>query len=89
MRVRRRLLTLAIGALVLSACAAASLTSRQQDRVLFLLGEEFDPQEFWGPFSALTATGYRIDLAGAKKGVELAPDTNLLEAHIRTTISLD
>jgi deglycase len=59
------------------------------DRVLFLLGEQFDPKEFWGPYSVLRAAGYRIDLAGAQKDVELTPDSYLPEANVRTTISLD
>ena len=66
----------------------ASSVSGQNDRVLFLLGEQFDPQEFWGPYSALCAAGSRVDLAGVEKGMELTPDSNLPEANIRTNISL-
>jgi len=54
-----------------------------------VLGEQYDPREFWGPYSVLRAAGYRIELAGAQKNVELTPDSYLPEANVRTTISLD
>jgi protease I len=78
---------LAIAALLFSACAPAG--SRPRDRVLFLLGEDFDPQEFWGPYSVLHAAGYSIDLAGAVKGMVLSPDLEVADGSIVTTISLD
>ena len=83
------LLMVALVAMVSPGCAPASRAGRPNDRVLFLLGEEYDPEEFWGPYATLVTGGYRVDLAGAVKGVELTPDSNLPEAHIRTNISLD
>jgi protease I len=78
---------LAVAALLLSACSPAA--SRQHDRVLFLIGEDFDPQEFWGPYSVLHAAGYSVDLAGAVKGMVLSPDIEAADGSIATTISLD
>jgi protease I len=78
---------LAVAALLLSACSPAA--SRQNERVLFLLGEDFDPQEFWGPYSVLHAAGYSVDLAGAVKGMVLNPDIEAADASIATTLSLD
>ena len=70
--------------------AASHPAAGRNDRVLFLLGEEYDPQEFWlvavfGPVRG----GYRVDLAGAKKGMDLTPDSHIPEANIRTSIGLD
>ena len=83
------LLIVALVAISSPGCGTASHAGRPNDRVLFLLGEEFDPEEFWGPYATLVAAGYKVDLAGAQKGVELTPDANLPEAHVRTNISLD
>jgi protease I len=76
-------------AVALPACSAASRVSGQNDRVLILVGEEFDPQEFWGPYAVLHAAGYRVDLAHGLKGVELKPDQDVPEANIRTNIRVD
>jgi protease I len=78
----------AVMALMLAACTPAAGPGGHNDRVLFLLGEQFDPQEFWGPYSALCAAGYQVDLAGREKNMELAPDSHLPEANIKTNISL-
>lgn len=81
-----------LGALVLVAAAlfsCSSPSSQPRNRVLFLLGEEYDPQEFWGPYAVLHAAGYSIDLAGSAKGMELTPDTNVADANVTTTLSLD
>ena len=48
---------LAISAMLLPACSPTGHVVRQNDRVLFLLGEEYDPQEFWGPYAVLSAAG--------------------------------
>ena len=80
-------LILSLAALLLPACSPAA--SRPRDRVLFLLGEEYDPQEFWGPYAVLHAAGYTVDLAGAKKGIELTPDQKVADANVTTTMSLD
>lgn len=74
-------------AVLLPACSPAA--SRPRDRVLFLLGEEYDPQEFWGPYAVLHAAGYAVDLAGAKKGIELTPDQDVADANVTTTMSFD
>jgi protease I len=78
----------AMMALVLPACTPSAGPGGQHDRVLFLLGEQFDPQEFWGPYSALCAAGYKVDLAGKERNMELTPDSDLPEANIKTNISL-
>jgi protease I len=80
-------LILMLAALLLPACSPAA--SRPRDRVLFLLGEEYDPQEFWGPYAVLHAAGYAVDLAGAKEGIELTPDQKVADANVTTTMSLD
>jgi protease I len=77
---------LALAAL-LSACSSAASDGR--NRVLFLLGEDYDPQEFWGPYSVLHAAGYSVDLAGAVKGMVLSPDIEVADGSIATTTSLD
>jgi protease I len=89
MRQWSRLWILAIWAALLPACSPPEPAASRNDRVLFLLGEEYDPQEFWGPYAVLSAAGYRVDLAGAKKGMDLTPDSDIPEANIRTNISLD
>jgi len=76
-------------AMFLVACSPTSISGTQNNRVLFLLGEEFDPQEFWGPYATLRTAGYNVDLAGPAKGMELTPDSHLPEANIRTTLGLD
>ena len=86
-RALRGALCLAATALLLTGCSPAA--SQPRARVLFLLGEEYDPQEFWGPYAVLRAAGYQVDLAGAKKGVELTPDQPVPDANVTTTISLD
>jgi protease I len=78
----------ALMAFLLHACTPATGPDGQNDRVLFLLGEQFDPQEFWGPYSALCAAGYQVDLAGKEKNMELTPDSDLPEANVKTNISL-
>lgn len=82
-------LILPVAAMLLVACSPTSKVSPQNDRVLFLLGEEFDPLEFWGPYATLLTAGYTVDLAGPAKGGELTPDSHLPEANIRTNIGLD
>jgi protease I len=86
-RVPRRVRILAVTALLFSACSSAA--SGPRERVLFLLGENFDPQEFWGPYSVLHTAGYSVDLAGAVKGMVLSPDIPVADGSIATTISLD
>ncbi len=76
-------------ATLFTACSPVRRGESRTDRVLVLLGEQYDAQEFWGPYAVLIAAGYKIDLAGAQKGVELTPDSHLPEAHIRTNISFD
>ena len=83
----RGALILVAAALLLPACSSAA--SHPRDRVLFLLGEEYDPQEFWGPYAVLHAAGYSIELAGSEKGMKLTPDTNVPDANVTTTLSLD
>src|SRR5438034_2054861 len=89
MRQLSGLLILAMAALLLPTCSPTHRTGSQNDRVLFLLGEQYDPQEFWGPYPVLSAAGYTVDLAGSRKGMELTPDSHIPEANIRTNISLD
>jgi len=52
-------------------------------RVLALLGEDFFASEYWEPYYALTAAGYRVDPAGAKAGTVRSalpcPDAAALE----------
>ena len=78
---------LAVAALLLPACSPTA--SPRRDRVLFLLGEDYDPQEFWGPYSVLHAAGYDVDLAGAVKGTVLSPDIEVADGSVVTNISLD
>jgi protease I len=79
-----------MAALLFSACTRALSPTRQpHDRVLFLLGEHYDPQEFWGPYSVLYAAGYSIDIAGGARGIELTPDQDVADANVKTTLSLD
>lgn len=82
---------IAIGAAIaiLSASCSGGSKEVRNDRVLFLLGEQFDPQEFWGPYATLVAAGYKVDLAGGTKGVVLTPDSDLPEANVRTEIGLN
>ena len=83
------LLILTLSALLVTTCSPPHQVDSRNDRVLFLLGEQYDPQEFWGPYAVLSAAGYTVDLAGARQGMELTPDSDIPEANIRTNISLD
>lgn len=89
MRAAVRFFVCAIAVMLSPGTNPCANAQNPNNRVLFLLGEQFDPQEFWGPYSVLRAAGYRIDLAGSQRGVELTPDSYVPEANIRTTISLD
>ena len=55
-----------IMAFMLAACSPSTGPVGQNDRVLFLLGEQFDPQEFWGPYAALVAAGYKVGCSATK-----------------------
>jgi hypothetical protein len=55
-----------IMAFMLAACSPSTGPVGQYGRVLFLLGEQFDPQEFWGPYAALVAAGYKVGCSATK-----------------------
>jgi protease I len=76
-------------AAVLLCAACSSAANGPRTRVLFILGEDYDPQEFWGPYSVLHAAGYSVDLAGAVKWMVLSPDIEVADGSVATTISLD
>lgn len=65
--------------LVLAAClvalapTAGGAEQPAGDRVLMLVGGEFNGQEFWFPYLALRATGYTVDVASYTTE-PLAPD---------------
>jgi protease I len=82
-------LVLPVAAMLLVGCAPASRVNSQNDRVLFLLGEEYDPLEFWGPYATLCTAGYKVDLAGPAKGMELTPDSYVPEANVRMNVALE
>src|SRR5258705_9582809 len=83
------LLMLALSALLVTTCLLPHQVDSRNDRVLFLLGEQYDPQEFWGPYAVLSAAGSPVDPAGARRGMEWTPASDIPEANIRTNISLD
>lgn len=84
-----RCLVLPVTMMLLFGCAPASRVNSQNDRVLFLLGEEYDPLEFWGPYATLWTAGYKVDLAGPAKGMQLTPDSHVPEANVRVNVSLE
>jgi len=65
-RFRVAVLCAVVSAVALSGSGDANAAS---DRVLFVLAEQFNKGEFWTPYLALKAAGYRVDVAGPAKGV--------------------
>lgn len=57
------------GAMVLAAAGAAAAADKApRDRVLILLADNFNKTEYYVPMLALKSVGYKIDVAGIKKG---------------------
>ncbi len=73
MNIRRPSILVIAACLIALAPMASAAAKPAGDRVLMLVGGEFNGQEFWFPYLALRATGYTVDVASYTTE-PLAPD---------------
>ncbi len=59
-------------------------------RVLILLGEGYNNEEFWTPYTALQAAGYQVDIAGVTRGkIVVSPGKVTPEKDATANLTLD